>query len=392
MTRTIQQISDRIIFPARQGLLTGMMVVVLCFCMASPALALTPNHLELKKALEARLQAMEDQSAQPVITLKGRSLKPEDTHPQIPLIRARLVEYLDEESYAYPPHLYDPFLEKAIKAFQRDHGLKDDAIIGRQTLRYFAPTQAQERAQITRNLLRLESLYYQDRPPMRIEVNIPQATLIAFEYNREVFRMPVVVGAPDRQTPIFMTPTTGVRLNPGWTLPETVKGEDYIPKLREDPTILNNKGIEIYPTWQDDARPINPAKVDWSYFTDEDIKAMRFYKDSGDGNPLGAYRFLMHNDYDIYLHDTDQKGLFSNAYRAASSGCVRVSDPFKIVKFLMADNPDWTDEKIQAVLDKKKEFDLGAKRSIPVYFDYLTAWIDPERGLILGHDPYKFDE
>jgi murein L,D-transpeptidase YcbB/YkuD len=40
---------------------------------------------------------------------------------------------------------------------------------------------------------------------------------------------------------------------------------------------------------------------------------------------------------------------------------------------------------------KNETTDLGAKRSIPVYFDYKTAWLNGAGKLVLGHDIYDLD-
>jgi len=227
---------------------------------------------------------------------------------------------------------------------------------------------------------------------LRIEVNIPQFELMAYENNKLAFDMPVVVGTKSRQTVNFMTVMNGVRLNPGWTLPKTIKTEDYIPKLRSNPEWVTNQGVQIYSSWNRDAKPIDPTTIDWNYLSDSEIRAMRFYKNAGSNNPLGQYRFLMDNKYDIYLHDTNQKYLFERTSRAKSSGCVRVFNPRKVAEFLLADDPDWTSEKLDNVLAGGKTYNLRATRSIPVYFDYKTAWLDNSGGLVLGHDIYGFDD
>jgi murein L,D-transpeptidase YcbB/YkuD len=42
-------------------------------------------------------------------------------------------------------------------------------------------------------------------------------------------------------------------------------------------------------------------------------------------------------------------------------------------------------------LESNKTFDVGAKRNIPVYFDYKTVWLDADSKLIMGVDVYDFD-
>jgi murein L,D-transpeptidase YcbB/YkuD len=358
------------------------------------------NFDDLRDALEDRLQDVkreirrtnDDGVEFPKINLSRNVLKQGQTDSNLPLLRAKLIDYTPDDVPATDPYYYDDILVEAVRSFQRSMRMKDDGVIGPQTLSVINRTLDDERKQIEVNLYRLEQPELLGRPDLRIDVDIARYNLTAYENGKVEFEMPVVVGSKKRQTNRFSTVMTGIRLNPGWTLPPTIKEEDYIPKLRSDPEWVTNKGVQVYSSWDRNAEPIDPTTIDWNYLTDNEIKAMRFYKNAGSSNPLGLYRFLMNNQYDIYLHDTNQKYLFDRSARAKSSGCVRVSDPRKITEFLLKDNPDWTSEKIDDVLDGGKTYNVGAKRSIPVYFDYKTAWLDSTGALVLGYDIYDLDD
>jgi murein L,D-transpeptidase YcbB/YkuD len=331
----------------------------------------------------------------------SRLLKENDEHPDIPLLRARFFDVLDHndsklDSVESPeskfnPYIYDADLANAVREFQLSHGLKADGVVGPKTLKYLNRNNEDEKKQIVANMARLRDVEWRNRPSLRIDVDIARYWLKAYEDGAIAFEMPVVVGTKSRQTIQFSTVMTGVRLNPGWTLPPTIKAEDYIPKLRTNPEWITERGVKIYPSWDPNAESVDPTLVDWSLYEDNEIKAMRMYKASGTSNPLGLYRFLMHNRHDIYLHDTPAKYLFDRSMRAKSSGCVRISDPRRVAEFLLKDNPAWTSEKIDEVLESNKTFDVGAKRNIPVYFDYKTVWLDADSKLIMGVDVYDFD-
>lgn len=327
----------------------------------------------------------------PQITLTKRFLKEGDVDPNLPLLRARLSHLIIQDVLDLDPYLYSSNLVEAVKQYQRQMGLKDDGILGQQTLAILNRTLEDEKKQIEVNIHRLKQPEWLGRPDLRIDVDIARYHLTAYEDNEIAFEMPVVVGSKERQTNRFTTVMTGVRLNPGWTLPPTIKSEDYIPKLRENPEWVTEQGVMIYASWDRDAEPIDPTTIDWNFLSDNEIKAMRFYKNAGDANPLGRYRFLMNNRYDIYLHDTNQKYLFNRSARARSSGCVRVFDPHKIALFLLKDNAGWNTEKINQVLAEGETYNVGAKRSVPVYFDYKTAWLDNDGELVLGVDIYDLD-
>ncbi|PCI00253.1 MAG: hypothetical protein COB76_03860, partial [Alphaproteobacteria bacterium] len=302
-----------------------------------------------------------------------RVFKVGDAHADVPILRARMVDYGAGESFGDDPYNYDIILVDALKKFQAEKGLKSDGIIGPSTLKYLNHSLDDERKQIVLNMARLRAPQWRNRPDLRIDVDISRYWLTAHEGGNVEFEMPVVVGSKKRKTVSFTTTMTGVRLNPGWTLPSTIKTEDYIPKLRTNPEWVTQRGVQIYTSWDRDAEPIDPTTVDWSLLTDNEIKAMRMYKSAGAGNPLGKYRFLMSNRYDIYLHDTNRKSLFKRSMRAKSSGCVRLSDPRKVMEFLFKGHKKWTPERLGEYLDRGKTYDLGANCYItkPIGFAHL---------------------
>ena len=352
----------------------------------------------LYKALQARLeqvnkqiQARNSDDLIAPIAFPDKVVKVGYLHPDIEVLRKKLDQYFTYDVVNNDPFYFDQQLSDALKKYQAKMGLQSDGVIGPQTLAMLNRGPEEERKQILINMKRLQSPEWSARPDLRIEVDIARYWLTAYENNKIAFEMPVVVGTNERQTNRFSTVMTGVRLNPGWTLPPTIKSEDYIPKLRTNPEWVSGQGVMIYSSWDDNAEPIDPTTIDWNFLSDNEIRAMRFYKLAGDNNPLGRFRFLMNNKYDIYLHDTNQKYLFNKDNRAYSSGCVRVYNPRKIVEFLLKDDPKWTSQRIDQVLEKGDTYNVRASRSIPVYFDYKTAWLDEQGDLVLGNDIYNLD-
>jgi len=85
-------------------------------------------------------------------------------------------------------------------------------------------------------------------------------------------------------------------------------------------------------------------------------------QEPGPGNPLGRVKFQIPNDYDVYLHDTNSKGLMRQARRALSSGCVRLGDALALADALLAGQPEWTPERRAQVLADGRR---GARRPCP---------------------------
>lgn len=314
-------------------------------------------------------------------------LHPAARDPGVPALRARLgVERPQTED----EYLYDDKLAFEVIRFQRENDLMDDGIVGRQTLAILNKSRKDRVNQLIANLERLR--WVEDEKPQDfVVVNIPSATLWAVEDNRVAFEMPVIVGRSKRPTNIFRTEITGLRLNPDWTVPPTIKKEDIIPKLQEDPEYLLQKGMQLISGRGEEAMTLDPSIVDWNTITEEELRGLRMVQVPGDQNPLGRYRVHMPNSYNIYLHDTNERYLFDRASRAVSSGCIRMKDPERMAHFILKQRNNWSQDKHDRILASAAKTDLYIQNPIPVYILYYTAWLDSEGQVIYGQDLYDFD-
>lgn len=244
---------------------------------------------------------------------------------------------------------------------------------------------AEHMLQVAANLERLRWVP-KDKPSRHIVVNIPSATLWGIEGGKTVFEMPVIVGRKDRPTYSFISDITGVRLNPHWTVPTTIKREDILPKLQVDPGYLKTKGMELIQRQEEGSMTIDPAVVDWQTMTPDAFSSgYMLVQTPGVHNPLGDVRVLMYNKYDIYLHGTNRPDQFSWKNRTLSSGCVRVSEPDKVVDFILQDPARRQSAK------GSKTTNLYIEDKLPVYLFYFTNWIDDQGRIVYGADPYDLD-
>ena len=177
--------------------------------------------------------------------------------------------------------------------------------------------------QIIANLERLRWIDFK-RPEKYIVINVPSARLWAISDNKINLGMPVVVGRRDRPTKSFVASIKGVRFNPSWTLPPSIMAQDILPKIQDNPDYLKENNITLYDGYGTDAHKVDPDKVNWQRVSSGGILRFKMVQAPGKDNPLGQVRFLMFNEFDIYLHDTNTPSLFSKPFRARRSGCVRV--------------------------------------------------------------------
>lgn len=314
-------------------------------------------------------------------------IRPGDRNPSIADLRDRLGGKVPETGNADE---YDDRLAQVVMDFQRNHGLKDDGVIGRQTIQFFNQTYFERFRQVVANLERMRWLD-PVKPAKYIVVNIPAATLWAVENDKVVAEMPVIVGRKTRPTAQFKTNVIGVRFNPTWTVPETIKNEDFLPELLKNPDFLTDKGVEVWRGKGDDAVQIDPRDVDWTAVGEGDMASMRMVQPSGPHNSLGQIRIMMPNQYDIYLHDTNTPEYFRDDARSISSGCVRLSRPQEIAKFVLDGADGWSQEGLKDVLTSEKTKEYRANHPFPVFFLYQSAWLKKDGSLVMAYDIYEDD-
>ena len=85
------------------------------------------------------------------------------------------------------------------------------------------------------------------------------------------------------------------------------------------------------------------------------------------------------NKYNIYLHDTPTKYLFSHEVRAFSHGCIRLGKPFEMAYTLLGPQSDNPVATFKAALNSHVETTVDLKEPVPVHLVYFTA-IAPVKG------------
>lgn len=338
----------------------------------------------LQKELVQLYKTIENPDANVTVRVSGL-LKPGQANNAVRSIRARMG--MRSESAPQGVNYYDDDLAQAVMAFQKSRGVRPDGIIGPQTAKLMNITRDDKIDQILVNLERLRWVE-PEKPDRYVMVNVPAARLWAVDSGKVKLEMPVIVGRKKRPTKIFSTSITGIRFNPTWTVPPTIKKDDYLPKLREDPYYLTNRGIEL----MNGRSTVDPGTVDWANASWSEVNKMRMVQGSGNRNPLGRVRVIMNNPYNIYLHDTPSKAAFKRDNRALSSGCVRMEDPQALADFVLKTNDGWTDARKEKLLNRGKQIDIIAENPIPVYLLYQTIWLGGQGQLVYGHDLYGHDD
>lgn len=322
----------------------------------------------------------------------GESLRPGQESDRVPVLRARLAatgELVGDP--ADQGRLYDPQLVAAVEQFQTKHGLKPDGILGRGTLAMLNRQGPERMNQIVASMERLRWLP-DDLGPDYLMVNIAAFTMDVVADGQLVRTMDVVVGQSKNQTPLFNSALTYLEFNPTWTIPPSIAAKEYLPKLRNNPGYLASRNYRLFSGWGGGSREMSADYVDWYGVGSGTMRSMRIRQDPGPGNALGKVKFMMANNWSVYLHDTPSKSYFQRANRALSHGCVRLQDPIWLADYLLDGSPDWSPQRRERVMGSwTPTTRINLPAPMPLYLVYQTAWIDQSGEVAFRDDIYGID-
>ncbi|SFD94580.1 murein L,D-transpeptidase [Nitrosomonas sp. Nm166] len=321
------------------------------------------------------------------------AIHPGAIHDSIPLIRQRIAqayavdgmaEYdIDQnKSLLY----YDDELVNAIKAFQIQHGLNADGIIGRNTIRALNIPLAWKIRQLRINMERLRWLP-RNLGKRYALVNTAGFRLTAAEQGEHVLSMRIIVGRDYRSTPSFKGTLSHMVLNPYWTIPTMIAHQDLLPKQQKDPAFFTTANIRVFPNHTRDAAAIDPGTIDWHAIKKGFPYVLR--QDPGTNNALGRIKFMLSNPFNIYLHDTPSKSLFHKDIRTFSSGCIRLEKPLELAAFSLGEknlSTEFLDE-----MERGETMTMHLRKPLPVYLVYITAWVDEQKKVHFSPDIYGRD-
>ena len=290
---------------------------------------------------------------------------------------------------AEEPDVFDDALEAAVKRFQLRHGLEPDGVAGAGTATALNVSAAERLTQIRANLERWRWIT-QELGERYILVNTADFRVAVVEAGQEVLAMPAIVGTAYRRTPDFSGTMSYLEINPAWTVPPKLVREDILPKVRKDPAYLSQKGFRVFEGWAEGAREIDIASVDWTQVDGESLP-YKFRQDPGPQNSLGRIKFMFRNKFDVYLHDTPDRGLFKRAARTFSSGCIRVERPIDLAEYVLRGDPAWTREKILAAIESLKTQVIRLPEPLGVHLLYWTAWLAADGRIHFRQDVYLRD-
>jgi L,D-transpeptidase YcbB len=304
--------------------------------------------------------------------------------PHDDLLRKRLLMSGDHPDDK-PNGPYDDVLAHSVTRFQVRHGLAATGTVTPRTLAALnVPVQKRIR-QLEASLERLAHINFAFGPRY-VVVNIPATFAEAIENDKVVRRYRVIVGKTEKPSPTLTAEITSVNLNPTWTVPSSIAKAEISAHMRKDPGYLSRMHMDVLDAHD---KPIDPTSVDWSGARTPNFTVRQ---QSGAWNALGAVKIDMPNSYSVYMHDTNQRNLFSDDYRFDSHGCSRVDNVRDLAAWLLKEQPQWSRAAIDAAIATGQRQDIRLPKKIPVAWIYLTAWMTRDETVQFRNDIYAQDE
>ena len=202
-----------------------------------------------------------------------------------------------------------------------------------------------------------------------------------------VRRYRVIVGKTEKPSPTLTAEITGVVLNPTWRVPSSIAKTEISAHMRKDPAYLSRMHMEVLDSHDN---PLDPHAVDWSGTHTPNFTVRQ---QNGAWNALGAIKIDMPNPYSVYMHDTNQKSLFSDDYRFDSHGCSRVDNVRDLAAWLLqAELPKWNRAAIDAAIATGVHEEIALPKKVPVAWVYFTAWMTRDQTVQFRGDVYNQDE
>jgi len=330
---------------------------------------LAPQNADYRQLSEAYRAAVAEQrldsGSAPRIAAAGL-IRPGDRDDRVPAIAKQLMAegYLlapgsTTSAAPAPSRLYTDDIADAVRALQRDYGLAEDGVVGPRTIEVLNLSPADRARAIAVALERLRWLA-RNPPATRIDVNIAAARLTYYRDGVPVDTRKVIVGKPDRETPLLSSPIYRLVANPTWTIPKSIENSEL-------------------------------AHVGPDYVASHNMVRRGGYivQQPGPDNALGMVKFDMVNDQAIYLHDTSAPGLFERSQRHLSHGCVRVDDALGFAQLLAED--EGLADRWQAASASGEHSFVPLPVRIPVRLLYQNAFVDEVGRVTVRTDPYDWN-
>ncbi len=340
-------------------------------------LNLQPKHIEYHQ-LQQGLQKFLSERAITDNSVNVRNYK-EDSVKAYNEAREALVihDYLDTVEVT------DTLLMQALRAFQLDHGLTPDGVIGRNTAKALSTNPVDFYLGAAASLEKWR--WTPEWEEEHIFANIATYKLKFYKENIKEQEHRIVVGKNLTKTPMLDSKIDHMIAYPFWHVPYSITSGELIPKMRKDSTYLARNGYKVLKG----GKAVSHSSINWSTASASDF---RIRQNGGGSNALGKIKFIFPNKHSVYFHDTPSKRFFANDIRAYSHGCMRVQDPMKLAEYILArESETMSIDTVQAFIDRKQRKKVSLNDKLAVHVRYMSVEGKQDSGIIFYPDIYGWE-
>ena len=272
-------------------------------------------------------------------------------------------------------------LNEAVKKFQKHAGVNVDGRVGEVTIRLLNTSDRERFISIAITLDRFKMLP-EKMPDRYLWVNLPGYYLQLVENDTGRLYSKIICGKTVTRSPVLTSAISELITYPQWTVPRSIIQKEILPAAKKNPGYITKKGFSLLDS---KGNEIHPDSVNWSKYTRS--IPYRVVQGSGDANALGVLKFNFSNKYSVYLHDTNQRYLFSSNDRAMSHGCIRVQNwealAFDIIRNEETDGNSKEDS-VKKWLHYKQKRSFTVRNRLPLFIRYFTC--EGKNGNIVFYD------
>ena len=312
------------------------------------------------------------------------SLKPGQSGNAVVILRNRLqtMGYLKRSS----AQTYDAAMQSAVQQFQLSRGLNPDGVAGPGTITEInRPIESHLQAV----MVAMERERWMNRPrgKRHVWVNLTDFSAAIIDNGKETFKTRSVIGKDqsDRRSPEFSDVMEYMVINPTWNVPRSIATKEYLPLLKRNPNAVGHLRIV-----DSRGRTVSRSSANFGAYTARTFP-YAIKQPPSNRNALGLVKFMFPNRYNIYLHDTPAKNLFSREVRAYSHGCIRLHQPFDFAYTLLAKQTSDPQGFFKSKLNTGAETRVNLKEPVPVHIVYRTAFVDAAGNVNFRRDVYGRD-
>jgi hypothetical protein len=217
-------------------------------------------------------------------------------------------------------------------------------------------------------------------------LNIPAFQLFIVVNNTISDTFKVIVGKAETPTPTLYSHIYNINTYPEWNVPYSIASKEILPQLKKDSTYLVRKKYRAYTK---NNQEINSTEINWKNYSAQNFP-YRLVKEAGIHNDLGLIKIQFNNKYQVYMHDTPSRHLFTKDIRAFSHGCMRVENTFEFAAKILelGKNPVAADT-LKMYAEKEMSRNISVKNQIPVYVCYFTSLGNANREIYFFKDLYQ---